>query len=132
MSKYKDTLKDEKEIRLDELIESAKRTMDEIAPLESYLNMIKGQIKDIMKEIGVDNFKDATLITENKKLIDLEKFSNRKSVIPYAVGYIDEQVSLSIMYKYNIDYKIAKKLLAMAIKDTTIEEYTDERIKIKI
>lgn len=132
MSKYKENIKSEKEQRLDELIDSAKRTMDEIAPLQSYLNMVKGQIKDIMKELDIDNFKSVNLKVETKKIIDLEKLSQFKSVMPYAIGSVDEPLTLSFMYKQQIDYKIAKRLLETAIKETTIEEYTDERLTIKI
>lgn len=130
MSKYKETLQNEKEQRLDELILSAKRTLDEIAPLQVYLNMIKGQIKDIFDELDIDEYKSAKRVKEETVFLRLEDFS--KDLQKYATVIIDRADTLSNMYRNNIDYKIAERLLDTAIDHSKEKVKIDERITIKI
>jgi len=133
MSRYKENLTEEKQIRLDELILSAKRTMDEIAPLEAYLNIIKGQIKEVMDELNIDEYKSAKVDKNEKKIIRLNDFVNfNKDIAQYGLAIIDEQETLSNMYRNNIDYTLAKRILEEGIKRSLDKVILDERISIKI
>lgn len=130
MSRYKETLQNEKEQRLDELILSAKRTLDEIAPLQVYLNMIKGQIKDIFDELDIDEYKSAKRVKEETIFSRLEDFD--ENLQKYATVIVDRKETLSNMYRNNIDYKIAERLLDTAIDHSKEKVKIDERITIKI
>lgn len=130
MSKYKDTLQNEKEQRLDELILSAKKTLDEIAPLQVYLNMIKGQIKDIFDELGIDEYKSAKRVKEETVFLRLEDF--KKDLHKYATVILDRVDTLANMYRDNVDYKIAERLVDTAIDHSKEKVKIDERITIKI
>ena len=133
MSKYKETLLNEKEIRLDELILSAKRTIDELAPLEAYLNIIKGQIKELMNELNIDEYKSAKLNTGKKKIVRLNDFINFNSDLKkFGLVTVEEQETLSNMYKNNIDYTLAKRILEEGIERSLNKVILDERISIKI
>jgi hypothetical protein len=133
LSKYKETLVNEKEIRLDELILSAKRTMDELAPLEAYLNIIKGQIKELMNELNIDEYKSAKLNTGKKKIVRLNDFINFNSDLKkFGLVTVEEQETLSNMYKNNIDYTLAKRILEEGIERSLNKVILDERISIKI
>lgn len=133
MSKYKETLQNEKEQRLDELILSAKRTLDEIAPLQVYLNMIKGQIKDIFNELDIDEYKSAKRVKEETILLRLDDFVNYNTDLQkYATVVVDRADTLSNMYRNNIDYKVAERLLDTAIDKSKEKVRLDERITIKI
>jgi len=133
MSKYKESLNEEKLIRLDELILSAKRTMDEIAPLEAYLNIIKGQIKEVMHELDIDEYKSATLDKHEKKIIRLNDFVNYNSdLTKNSLAILEEQETLSNMYRNNIDYTLAKRILEEGIQRSLEKVILDERISIKI
>jgi len=133
LSKYKETLLNEKEIRLDELILSAKRTIDELAPLEAYLNIIKGQIKELMNELNIDEYKSAKLNTGKKKIVRLNDFINFNSDLKkFGLVTVEEQETLSNMYKNNIDYTLAKRILEEGIERSLNKVILDERISIKI
>lgn len=130
MSKYKPTQKTEKQKRLDELIRQLGRVEDEIAPLETYRDSIKSSIKDIMKELGISEYKGTKLVTERTILSDLEKVTeNYKSILPFLVGEIDKKMSLHIMYENHINYEVAKRKLEDMIDDTKWSESTYEKVK---
>lgn len=131
-SKYDVSLKEKKEEELKDLIRIAKDTEDEILPLQTYLNMIKGQIKDIMKELNYVTFKDVTYKSYYEPIIDFNKMSSDfPKIIKYAVGNIDREKTLGYMYRDNVDYSVAKRTLEKAIDKTKVGDIHHEEIKIK-
>lgn len=130
MSKYKGNIQSEKEERLKELVSSAKRTLDEIAPLETYLNAIKGQISELMDELDLSEGEGVKRVVDTDTLIDFEKLSQHKEVFKYVVGNVDETTTLSLMYKDHIDYTVSKRLLEKAINNSSIRMTHNERIEI--
>lgn len=130
MSKYKPTQKVEKQKRLDELIRQLGRVEDEIAPLEVYRDNIKSSIKDVMKELGIDEYKGTRLITEKIVLSDVEKLvENYESMVPFLVAEVDKKQTLHIMYENHINYEVAKRKIEDMINDTKWSEETYEKVK---
>ena len=107
--------------------------MDELAPLEAYLNIIKGQIKELMNELNIDEYKSAKLNTGKKKIVRLNDFINFNSDLKkFGLVTVEEQETLSNMYKNNIDYTLAKRILEEGIERSLNKVILDERISIKI
>ena len=52
--------------------------------------------------------------------------------LPYAIGTIDVDKTLTKMYGDHIDYKIAKTNLSKAIEGSLYGETTKEEVRIKI
>ncbi len=132
MSKYDQKASEEKRRQLKELVRTYKKTQDEILPLQTYLNVLEGQIKDIVKELKEEKFDGVELIQEYDTYVDLiDLYEKHKDVFKHAIAKIDEKSTLSYMYENNIDFRIAKQKLEKAIQDTKIKEGYHERIKIK-
>ena len=131
MSRYDTKIKDGRYERLGELILSAKKVQDEILPLQAYLNTVEGQIKDIMKELNIDEYKDVSIVRETKTYVDLLEFSQHTNLLGYAVAEIDVKQTLSYMYEDQIDYKISQRTLEKVIEDTKIKEVAHEKLKYK-
>lgn len=132
LSRYKESLNDEKLKEVDDLVNIAKRLEDEILTLQAQLDMTKTKIKEIMSELNVDEHGKVRIIRESEIQTDLlELYKNHKSVANYAVGTVDQNNTLSYMYEDHIDFKVAKRMLEKAIEDTKIKEVQREYVKIK-
>ena len=132
MSRYKESLNDEKLKEVDDLVNIAKRLEDEILTLQAQLDMTKTKIKEIMDELDIDEHGKVRIIRESEIQTDLlELYENHKSVANYAVGTVDQKNTLSYMYASQIDFKVAKRMLEKAIEDTKIKEVQREYVKIK-
>ena len=130
MSRYKSTIVEEKEETLKDLIRVARLISDEINPLQARLNMIQNDIISIMEELKIDNFEGVKLIDDSVTLIELNKLNDKKSVIKYVIGTVDENLTIKEMYKNHVDYTVAKKLIKEAIAHAILYKKENKKIRL--